>query len=167
MAENFPHTSLYDQQITTPGLKTYTDNRTGKSSTIDLAMCSNNLIHVAETILLPDAGSDHMPVKITLALTPDTITRRKRRMWKIKAGKIPEWIRAVQPLRTTANDIETEAENFTKTLTDPAQEVFGKTSGQQKTKFSKAWWTPECSKAVQHKDVGQGKLWKDGQPWHT
>ena len=29
---------------TTPGLKTYTDSRSGKTSTIDLTMCSNNLI---------------------------------------------------------------------------------------------------------------------------
>ena len=134
--------------ITTPGLKTYTDNRTGKTSTLDLAMCSNNLIHVAETSLLEDSGSDHTPVKISLTLTPDTIKRRKRPKWKISDGKVKEWKEAVQPLTTITNNIGTEAETFTKTLTDPAQVVFGKTSGLQKTKFAKAWWTPECSKLV-------------------
>ena len=134
--------------ITTPGLKTYTDSRTGKTSTLDLAMCSNNLIHVTEISLLGDSGSDHTPVKISLALTPDTIQRRKRPKWKLKDNKIQEWKEAVQPLRTADNDIATEVENYTRSLTEPAQTVFGKTSGLQKTKFSKPWWTPECSKVV-------------------
>lgn len=134
--------------ITTPGLPTYTDNRTGKTSTLDLAMCSNNLIHVAETFLLGDSGSDHMPVKISLLLTPDTVRRKKRPNWKIKEDKIPIWKNKVLPLRTADNEIGIEIENFTKSLIEPAQEIFGKTSGQQKPKYAKAWWTPECSKIV-------------------
>ena len=111
-------------------------------------MCSNNLIHATDNTLIPDSGSDHMPVKITLALTPDTIIRKKRPVWKIKEEKITAWKEKVQPLTTLEDDIGAKAETFTKTLTEPAQLVFGKTSGQQKTKFSKAWWTPECSKIV-------------------
>ena len=66
----------------------------------------------------------------------------------MKDNKIPEWKEAVQPLRTADSDIVIEVENFTKSLTEPAQTVFGKTSGQQKTKFSKPCWTPECFKVV-------------------
>ena len=69
------------------------------------------------TTLIPDSGSDHMPVKITLALTPDTIIRKKRPVWKIREEKITAWKEKVQPLTTLEDDIGAKAETFTKTDT--------------------------------------------------
>ena len=47
---------------TLPGLKTYTCDRPPfKSSTIDLTLCSNNLIQITVTSALADSDSDHYP----------------------------------------------------------------------------------------------------------
>ena len=55
---------------TIPGLPTYT-NRSGKTSTLDLTICSNNILHSIETHSLADYGSDHRPVLTTVNLIPE------------------------------------------------------------------------------------------------
>ena len=76
----------------TPGHKTYTDARSGKTSTIDLTLCSNNLIQICETKTLTDHyGSDHTPVKTTIHLTPDKKIKKRRQKWKVDDKKWEAW----------------------------------------------------------------------------
>ena len=63
---------------TTPGLKTYMCSRAPyKTSTLDLTLCSNNLIQVTETSTLGDSGSNHLPVRTKVLLAPDLKIREK------------------------------------------------------------------------------------------
>ena len=136
--------------ITTPGLKTYTHTtHTGSnSSTLDLAFCTNNLINVSETKLLGDSGSDHTPVLINISIKPDKIIRNRRPKWKLNREKVPLWKDKVLPQRAAPTSLEEEVTNFNNLLTKPAEVVFGKSRGNQKSKYNKPWWTTECARVV-------------------
>ena len=136
--------------ITTPGLKTYTHttHRGSNSSTLDLAICSNNLIHISETALMGDLGSDHTPVMITVRVKPDKKIRTRRPKWKLKDASWSHWKNQVPPQVIIPDTIEAEADNLSATITNTAERIFGKTKNTVKTKFSKPWWTAECAKAV-------------------
>ena len=136
--------------ITTPGLKTYTHttHQDSNTSTLDLSLCSNNLINISDTTLLGDSGSDHDPVLTTVRIKPDKIVRRRRPKWKLKEDKWPIWKSNVPPQQVAPSSLEEEAKNFGELLTKAAETAFGKTKGHQRTKFSKPWWSPECSKVV-------------------
>ena len=112
--------------ITTPGLKTYTHttHQASNSSTLDLSLSSNNLIHVSETKLLGDSGSDHTPVLTTIRIKPDKIIRTRRPKWKIKREKVPLWKEKILPQRAAPTSLEEEAKNFEKLLTKPAEKVW-------------------------------------------
>ena len=140
------HQNLY--LFTTPGLKTYTDARSGKTSTLDLALCSNNLMQVCTTSEMADSGSDHTPIKSTLALRPDTKIKKKRKKWKLNDKKWEKYQKSITTVQSDEDTMETAANNFTKSLIDAAETTFGRTTGNQKTMFSKPWWTNNCSKAV-------------------
>ena len=136
--------------ITTPGLKTYTHTtyRGSNSSTLDLSLCSNNLIQLCETTLLGDSGSDHTPVLTTVRLRPDKKIRKRRRKWKLNETSWDTWKTKVDPQTTLPENINEEATNLSSKLTKAAESTFGKTKGLVKAKFSKPWWTAECAKAV-------------------
>ena len=115
--------------ITTPGLKTYTHTtyQGSSSSTLDLAFCSNNLIQISETSLLKDLGSDHTPVLTTVNVIPDMTTRRLRPRWKLKAANWPQWKNTVPPQASVPDNVEDEANNFTKVLFETAKSNFRRT----------------------------------------
>ena len=134
---------------TSPGLKTYMCARPPfNSSTLDLTLCSNNLIQITETSILGDSGSDHLPVRTKVQLAPDLKVREKRKKWKIIESKITLWQSKLHPTETTSDDIDVLENEFTKSLIEAAESTFRKTSGQIKTKYNKPWWTSECSRAV-------------------
>ena len=136
--------------ITTPGLKTYTHttNRCSNSSTLDLSLCSNNLIHICETKLLKDLGSDHTPVLTTVRVKPEKFIKKRRPKWKLKGAIWSYWKTQVPPQDTFFDTVEEEAKNLSKTITDTAERTFGKSKGFVKPKYSKPWWTAECARAV-------------------
>ena len=136
--------------ITTPGLKTYTHTThiSSNSSTLDLSICSINLINISETKLLGDSGSDHDPVLTIIDIKPDKFLRKRRPKWKIKENNWEKWKDNIPSQRVAPESIEEEASNFGELLTKAANKAFGKTKGKQKTKFSKPWWTADCAKVV-------------------
>ena len=71
---------------TTPGLITHMNNN-GITSTLDLTICSNNLLNKIETKALPGHGSDHRPILTRVNITPDTTTNSKRPKWKLDHKK--------------------------------------------------------------------------------
>ena len=115
--------------ITTPGLKTYTHttHQSSNSSTLDLSLCSNNLIDISETTLMGDSGSDHDPVLTTIRVKPDKIIRSRRPKWKLKEKNWPLWKKNVPPQVIAPTSLEEEANNFGKLLTKAADFAFGKT----------------------------------------
>ena len=132
---------------TTPGLKTYTNNN-GRTSTIDLTLCSPNLLPLVETISMAGHGSDHYPIHTKVNITPEKITRTKRPKWKLKEDKWDEWRDRIPQAEEYHETTEAGDRAFGTSLKDPAKEIFGKTSSQIKSKFSKPWWTPECSREI-------------------
>ena len=136
--------------ITTPGLKTYTHTtyQSSNSSTLDLSLCSNNLIHISETSLLKDLGSDHTPVLTTVRVKPDMCTRKRRPKWKISDAIWSYWKASVPPQDAAPAPVEEEAYNFSTNITKTADRIFGKSKGLVKNKYSKPWWNAECAKAV-------------------
>ena len=134
---------------TTPGLKTYTCSKPPhSSSTLDLTLCSNNLIQVTETSSLACRGSDHYPILTKLGLAPDPKTREKRKKWKILDKKISLWQSKLNPSETVSDDLNILEKAFTTSLTEAAETTFKKTSDTVKMKYCRPWWNSECSHAV-------------------
>ena len=132
---------------TTPGLKTHTNNN-GRTSTLDLTLCSPNLLPIIETKPMASHGSDHYPVHTKINITPEKVIRTKRPKWKLKEDKWDEWREEI-PLSEEYHDtVEAGDQAFGNSLKEPANKVYGKTSPQVKTKFSKPWWTTECARAI-------------------
>ena len=136
--------------VTTPGLPTYTHTThlSSNSSTLDLSLCSNNLIDISTTKLLGDSGSDHDPVQTTVQIKPDKRVRMRRPKWKLKEDKWSVWKDNVPQQHAAPSTIDEEANNFGQLLKSAAETAFGKTKGRHTTKFCKPWWSPECAKAV-------------------
>ena len=143
---NHPGVSL----VTTPGLGTHTSltYRSSSISTIDLSFASNNLIQVSNTTKLGGIGSDHYPVLTTVMLAPGIIPQKKRKKWKNKNANWDIWNKGFEPSPPTNFSLEEASETFTNSLTNKAEELWGKTSGTIKTKFSSPWWTVECARVV-------------------
>ena len=78
--------------LATPqNLRTHTDLNTGKTSTIDLCLCSAN---IAADIVIKEKGclgSDHYPIQVKIAIEPERITRGKRRKWIIEENNWNAW----------------------------------------------------------------------------
>ena len=134
---------------TTPGLITHMNNN-GITSTIDLTICSSNLLNKIETKALPGHGSDHRPILTTVNITPEIVTKTKRPKWKIDPKKWEKWREELPSLTLTDVHNSTEEENnsFVKTILETSSKHFHKTKPQTKPKYCKPWWTPACKKAI-------------------
>ena len=75
-------------------------------------------------------------------------SRRLRPRWKLKAANWPQWKNSVPPQATVPDNVEDEANNFTKVIFETAKSNFGRTKGSVKKKYSKPWWDAVCAKAV-------------------
>ena len=136
--------------LSTPsGLITYTSPRPPHNpSTIDLTLCSNNLIQIIQTSALADSGSDHFPVLNKIELAPDPKTREKRKRWKDLDKKMGSWQSKLKSSNNISDNVDILEEEFTKSLIDAAENTFKKTNDKIKTKFCRPWWNSECSRAV-------------------
>ena len=132
---------------TTPGLETYMNN-TGITSTIDLTICSSNILNKIETRSLADRGSDHLPILTTVNLIPETVTRTKRPKWKLNDEKWSKWRDDIPQITEVHNTVEEENNDFTNKIINTATLHFKKTKSQTKPKFCKPWWTTSCKKAI-------------------
>ena len=132
---------------TEPGLATHTNSR-GATSTLDLTLCSSNLVHLIEVKVMPDSGSDHFPILTKLNLTPETVIKEKRPKWKITNDRWEIWAENIEELTEVYENSEELNKAFTKSLTDAANKTFKKTAQISKTKYCKPWWTAECAKEV-------------------
>merc|ERR1711874_25375 len=75
-------------------------------------------------------------------------TRRLRPRWKLKAANWPQWKNTVPPQASVPDNVEDEANNFTKVLFETAKSNFRRTKGLVNKKYSKPWWDAQCAKAV-------------------
>ena len=132
---------------TTPGLHTHTNNNGGKT-TLDLTLCSPNLLHIIETFSHADFGSDHLPVHTKLNTAPYKIRRSKRPQWKLKEDRWDRWREGIPITEEYHDNVEEGNKAFTSSIKKPAEKVFGKTSPETNIKYCKPWWTPECSKEI-------------------
>ena len=132
---------------TTPGLHTHTNNNGGKT-TLDLTLCSPNLLHITETTSFSDYGSDHLPVHTKISLAPEKVTNTKRQQWKLKEDKWEKWKKEITITREYHDTVEEGNEAFVSSIREPAKRVFGKTSSQTKIKYCRPWWNAECSKEI-------------------
>ena len=133
---------------TPPNLVTHTDLSTGKTSTIDLCLCSSNLTSSIKIQSQQCLGSDHYPTLIKLAVGPERISRGKRRKWIFDNTKWTVWQNELMKQEPkAATEVEEEVKDFTKDITESGKEVFKKSSNKLAEKFSKPWWNEECKKA--------------------
>ena len=155
--------------LATPtGLKTYTCPRPPhNSSTIDLTLCSNNLIQIIQTSALADSGSDHFPILNKIDLAPDPKIREKRKKWKIIEKKMDTWKSKLEPSNNTSDDIDILEEAFTKSLTEAAESTFKKTSSKIKTKYCRPWWNSECARAVAQRRRARRRAERNPTPANT
>ena len=133
---------------TPPGLITYTSPSSGKTSTLDLSMCSNNLIQTCQVTQLPCHGSDHYPICTKIALAPDLISKKKRPQWKITDDSWVEWKLNLTAQEEVYDDINILEQEFSHSLINASINTFKKTKEKVTPKFNKPWWTPECAKVV-------------------
>ena len=132
---------------TEPGLATHT-NKNGKTSTLDLTFCSANLAHITKVKSLEDHGSDHLPVLTEVDLIPEKLINEKRPRWKIQKEKWETWHGKLTKENEIHESTEETNEAFTNSLQEAADETFGKTSPENKTKYCKPWWTNECARSI-------------------
>ena len=133
---------------TPPNLITHTDLSSGKTSTIDLCLCSSNLTSSTTIQAQQCLGSDHYPILIKLAVGPERISRGKRSKWIFDKSKWTVWQSELlkQEIKA-ATPIEKEVKDFTKDIIESGKEIFKKSSSKLTEKFSKPWWNEECKKA--------------------
>ena len=143
---------------TPPGLITYTSPLSGNTSTIDLSMCSNNLIHACQVTQVACSGSDHYPISTKIALAPELIPKKKRPQWKFKEEGWSEWRSNLTPQEAVYDDIDTLEQEFSKSLVNAANETFKKTKENVTPKYNKPWWTPECAKVVAQRRRAKRRL---------
>ena len=102
---------------TTPGLGTHMNNN-GIVSTIDLTICSSNLLNKIETKALPGHGSDHRPILTTVNIAPEIVSKTKRPKWIIDPKKWTRWREVIPPLTEAHNSTDEENKSFVKTIID-------------------------------------------------
>ena len=83
-------------------------NNNGITSTIDLTICSSNLLNKIETKTLPGRGRDHRPVLTTINIAPEIASRTKRPKWKIDDKKWAKWREGIPPLTEAYNTTDKE-----------------------------------------------------------
>ena len=115
---------------TEPGLATHTNNR-GITSTLDLTLCSSNLIHITSTKALADHGSDHFPVLTKLYLAPEKVTKEKRPKWIITEDKWNIFQENIEEQTEVYEHSEDLNKAFTKSIKKAASKTFKKNSSQK------------------------------------
>ena len=148
-------------------LKTYTDNRTGTSSCLDLCIMSSNLQHLATMELGRDVGSDHLPVKSSfnfkLACTPIAIKKR----WKVAEAS---WDTFHDLLSQSNNcspwptDASSANDMLVRRIISAAEKSVPKTSGKKHYNFTIHGITPECKQAIKDRQKAKGILFRSPTP---
>ena len=150
------------------GLITYSSPRPPhNTSTIDLTLCSNNLIQVIETSALADSGSDHFPILNKILLAPDPKTREKRKKWKIIEKKMGTWKSKLKHSDNISDNIDVLEEAFTNSLIEAAESTLKNTSNKIKTKYCRPWWNSECSLAVANRRRARRRAERNPTPANT
>ena len=80
---------------TPPDLPTYTDPRTGETSTLDLFFCSQQYLGIAEVQMKGCLGSDHDPALVTIGTSPEQQMLGKRPRGLFELGLWGPWLRDV------------------------------------------------------------------------
>ncbi|CAF3428385.1 unnamed protein product [Rotaria socialis] len=135
--------------LTPPYLPTHYCQGSGIHTTIDLCLGSNIFLPITSTQVLPDSGSDHLPIMVAISMSPSYSASKSTPRWIIKDKS---------SLRKFQNDIVLNVDglqscddlvtNLQTTFNLTASDHFRKSRGISKSNFSKPWWSPECSKAV-------------------
>ena len=136
---------------TPPDLPTHTGGHTGHTSTLDLSLCSANLLPRTLVTTLPDLGSDHLPVRIKLSLRPERRQRGKRRKWILNVNDTvwTTWQSTIAALPPRAEGtLEAEYEEYVQGLQMVSTEIFKKTSDKLRNKLVNPAWTEKCSRAA-------------------
>ena len=134
--------------LTPVNFQTYYHTPSRSFSTLDLCFLSSELFSVASIALLGDLGSDHTPIHIVLNYSPVTVRVQTRKRWIF--GDVNEWNawRNNLPPVTSSNDIHVNYEAFSNALLSASHSTFKISSGSPTPKYSKVWWTAECSLLV-------------------
>ena len=135
--------------LTRQNLPTYFHAQTNAFSTLDLAFVPSHIYIIAQTFLEDDIYSDHYPVIIQIALSPDIAPLKRRQKW-IFNQNWDEW-KAHLPDLTHIGDPEADNQQLTETIIATGLDYFKLTKKEVTVKYSKPWWTDECAAAVRDK----------------
>lgn len=132
---------------------TITREQNTQRTTIDLVWATERLAeHLRRCGVRPDLhqGSDHLPIATELDLeVTDNREKKPRKSWKqLNQEKLQEKLRIYMPytrsMRNT-DEIDTFAETLISAIQRAAEEA---TPNARITKYSKPFWTLDCSEAV-------------------
>ena len=128
---------------------TYLNAATGSRSCLDVCLTSPNIAAETSMSQSPDVGSDHIPVKIVIDITPVRATVTFRTKYKTNHANLVKFSEDIQPSHNvTPMDINTVTTNFTERLIHSADQHIPKTSGIFKRKTGLVGWNEECSVVV-------------------
>lgn len=140
---------------------THLDVSTGKQSCLDLCFASPNISGDISVQQLEDVGSDHLPIKITVALEPVKNEIKIRQKWKCTKENLIKFSEAVPASSLhSPNDIDTVAKDFSERLLKTAEKHIGRTSGKLLIRKSAIWWDTECCDALRNMRKAKRKLIK-------
>lgn len=132
------------------GMKTYIDRKNGKTTSLDLCLCSSNLLPLTAVYPHLDIGSDHILLKINIEVSIKRYTWKSIPRYRVKDQRI-HLLGAEYECSTIRQptDIDSYTEDFTSRLTSSVEKCFGppRTVSNSPRRMT-AWWSEECGNVV-------------------
>ena len=112
---------------------TYLDRRTGNQSCLDLCIVSANLAPMTTMNPFLDMGSDQISLIVTVDIKPNRLQKMVKSRWKTTNEKLLAFSNEyILPKIILPNDIDTTVMDFTKRLSNTADQVFVRKNNQTK-----------------------------------
>ena len=142
---------------------TYLDRRTGNQSCLDLCIVSANLAPLTTMNPFLDMGSDHISLIVTVDIKPNRLQKMVKSRWKTTNEKLIAFSNEyIPPKIILPNDIDTTVMDFTKRLSNTADQVFGEKTTKISSAYTRktAWWNEECRLAVKQRRKARNNFGK-------
>lgn len=134
------------------GSPTYITHSNRQKSAIDLTLCSADIKQLMDwAVILDPHGSDHLPILINCTLTPDSITFKNYRKWKIQKANWHMYYHECE--KNFSNNNITSYTEVINNINISAQSSIpaNQNNSIKNTAKHKQWWTEECSNEVQYR----------------
>ena len=137
---------------------TYLSHTNGKTSSVDISTCSNQIAHLFEWNVLEDRySSDHHPILITCPQRNEAPKEARYKTEKANWGQYKTTIANNLERFNQDKSINESLDLLTECIIQAAEEAMPKTSSKQR-KREVPWWSPELQQLVNQKHKLSSRL---------